>query len=247
MFVMQPITSVVTPPLNELLLLGIPWYVVVMGGLIFILMGIILFILAAQKAKLAANRDKAIGHVLLEVLPATGGSIPIEWELCKFHIDEARSFNDTSRGTFSSPHWIDAPKGHDVSAYVMPDEYDYATGWPIGAKPYEQVTIPCYIVHKNQPWPIGPHTGSNWDDNKIMQRSSAMFAQAKNESTMQALMSPQMAFAEQLRLMVEKMKWLVIAAICSGAAALFGLGNLGATVFYVGKQLSNIAMFLTGK
>jgi hypothetical protein len=82
---------------------------------------------------------------------------------------------------------------------------------------------------------------------RIIQTSSTMNSLSKNESTMQALMSPMMAFAEQLRLLVEKMKWLVIAAICAGAAALFGLGNLGATVFYVGKQLSAIVMFLTGK
>jgi hypothetical protein len=237
MFVMQAVIPPVTQNPKILLILGMPWYVLVLIAIVFILMGLILVILALQRAKQKANRDKAIGHILLEVLPATGGNIPIEWELCQFHIDEARVFNDSSRGTFSSPHWIDAPKGHDIGAYVMPDEFDYATGWPIGAKPWEQVTIPCYIVHKNQPWPIGPHTGSNWDDNKIMQRSSAMFAQAKNESTMQALMSPQMAFAEQLRLLVEKMKWLIIAAICAGAAAVLSLANVGISWFYVGGEI----------
>lgn len=246
MFVMQAVLPPVTSNPSVLLLLGMAWYVFVLIVLVFILMGLVLVILALQRAKQKANRDKAIGHVLLEILPATGGNIPIEWELCGYHIDEARTFNDSSRGTFSSPHWIDAPKGHDISAYVMPDEFDYATGWPIGAKPWEQITIPCYIVHKNQPWPIGLHTGSNWDDNKIMQRSSAMFAQAKNESTMQALMSPQMAFAEQLRLLVEKMKLIIFNLIGSGANLLVGLIAL-VLLYLIFKDIGAIRTFLVGK
>ncbi len=247
MYVMQAVLPPVAPPLNELLLLGIPWYVFVMACLIFLLMGIILFILGIQRRNRDKNMQAASGKILLEILPATGGNIPIEWELVDYHNSEARVMEDKSQATFGSPLYADAPKGHAVTRYLLPDEHDYCTGWPIKAPEREQVIVPVYIVHKDFQWPECPHDAKKWDIMRIIQTSATMNSLSKNESTMQALMSPMMAFAEQLRLLVEKMKWLVIAAICAGAAALFGLGNLGATIFYVGKQLSAVAMFLTGK
>jgi hypothetical protein len=247
MFVMEAAPPPVTLNPGELLLLGIPWYVFIMLILIFILMGIILAILGIQRAKMEAHRREAIGKVLLEILPATGGNLPIEWALVSWHKSEAKVYEDSSKRTWSSPLWADAPKGHSCDFYLLPDEHDYNTGWPIGAKPWEQTPVACYIVHKNFPWPECPHDASKWDNLKIIQRSSAMIGQAQNEVVTHALMSPQMAFAEQMRLMVQKMKWLIVAAITAGIAAVLGLANIGIDFLYIGRNMETIAKFLTGK
>ena len=245
-FVMQAVLPPVTWD-SILQILKIDWYIFVLLVLVFLLMGIILAILGIQKANREKHMREAIGKVLLEILPPTGGSIPIEWELCPYHVNEAKTINDTSRGTFSSPQWAEAPKGHSVDSYLLPDEHDYCTGWPIKSPAREQVIVPVYIVHKNFPWPECPHDAAKWDTDKIIKRSSAMFNQAKNETTMQALMSPQMAFAEQLRMLVEKFKWVIIGAIAAGAAAVLSLINIAIIILMVQGRIDAIAKFLTGK
>jgi hypothetical protein len=120
-------------------------------------------------------------------------------------------------------------------------------GWPLGAPEIEQTSIPVYIVHKNFPWPECPHDAKKWDNDMIIKRSSAMFNQSNNEAAMQIIMSPQMAFAEQLRLLVDKMKWVIIAAICAGAAGVLALVNIGVTWLMVGQRIDAIAKFLIGQ
>jgi uncharacterized membrane protein YqjE len=246
MFVMEADNPLVTPNPQELLIAGMPWYVFIMMMTIFLLMGIILFILWWIRHKQEMNRQEAIGKVLLEILPTTGGSIPIEWELVPYHSSEAKTTDNTSQGAFGNPMFADAPAGHTISRYLLPDEHDYCTGWPIGASPSVQVIVPVYIVHKNMEWPECPHDAKKWDNLKIIQRSAAMNAQAKNETTMQALMSPQMATAEQLRLLVEKSKWMVIAAVCAGGAALLALANIGVNWIMVGQRIDIITKWIQG-
>ena len=246
-YVMEAATPLVTQNPNITLILGIAWYIFAMICIIVILIGLVFGILITQRLKLKRSKEKAIGCVLLEVLPTTGGTIPIAFELCKWHKGETKTMEDTSRGTFSSPMWAEAPKGHSVDSYLLPDEHDYCLGWPLGAPEIEQTVIPVYIVHKNFPWPECPHDAKKWDNDMIIKRSSAMFNQSNNEASMQVIMSPQMAFAEQLRLLVDKMKWVVIAAICSGAAAAFALVGIGINWFMVGQRIDAIAKFLIGQ
>jgi hypothetical protein len=246
MFVMEAGKPLVTLNPQELLIAGMPWYVFVMMMTIFLLMGIILFILWWIRHKQEMNRQEAIGKVCLEVLPTTGGSIPIEWVLVPYHTSEAKITDETSQGAFSNPMFADAPKGHSISRYLLPDEHDYCTGWPIGASPSTQVIVPVYIVHKNMEWPECPHDAKKWDNLKIIQRSAAMNAQAKNESTMQALMSPQMATANLLQTLVDKFKWVPIAAVAAGIAALLALANIGINWLMVGQRIDIISKWIQG-
>ncbi len=246
-YVMEAAPPLVTQNPNITLILGIAWYIFAMICIIVILIGLVFGILITQRVKLTKAKEAAIGCVLLGVLPSTGGTDPIEFELCKRHKTEAKTVEDTSRGTFTSPNWAEAPKGHSTDFYLLPDEYDYCVRWPLGAATIEQFPVPFYIVKKNNPWPLAPHDAKQWDLEKIIKRSSAMITQAMNESSMQIIMSPQMAFAEQLKLLVDKSKWMIIAAICAGAAAAFSLIGIGINWFMVGQRIDAIAKFLIGQ
>lgn len=246
-FVMEAAELLVTLNPQEKLIAGMAWYVFVLICIVFLLLAFVLFLLGKERYNFKKNREEAIGKVGLMILPPTGGSIPIEFALCEYHVNEVKTINDTSRGTFSCPQWAKAPKGHSVESYLLPDEHDYCINWPMKAPAGEQITIPVYIVHKNFPWPECPHDAAKWDTDKIIKRSSAMFNQAKNETTMQALMSPQMAFAEQLRLLVEKFKWVIIGAIAAAASTLLSLITLVVIFAVVKAPIDAISKFLTGK
>jgi ABC-type multidrug transport system fused ATPase/permease subunit len=248
MFVMEAGIPLVTSNPFELLIAKIPWYIFVIVLLIFIFMGIILFILGKQRMMYKKHRLEAKGNVVLEVLPTTGGNVPIEFALCKYHKGETRTKEDTSSATFTIPAWADAPPGHAIDRYLLPDEFDYHMDWPIWAPAIEQCTVPVYIVHKNFQFPECPHDAKKWDEKRRIEVSASMNALSKQESTLQMLMSPQMAFAEILQKIYDMLKkWGMIVLICAAAAAILSLISTGSNIFYVGDKIAAIAKFLTGK
>jgi len=246
MFVMQALTAPVTPNSSILLIAGMAWYLFVIVALVVIFVAIIIFILWGERYKRLKTINYVIDKVVLEVLPATGGNIPIEFVPCEWNKGEARKFEDHTRGTFVSAHWVKAPEGHTVDCYLLPDEHDYNMWWPVGSPRNEQIQVPVYIVHKNRQWPECPHVGSNWDDVKRIQVSATMNALSKSEATTLAIMSPQMAFAEQLARVAERLKWVMLSFFSGAGNVILTLAVL-AMIYLILKDMGAVKTFLIGK